>query len=113
MVEVPLPTGNPNFRIEVELDEGRTYFLNIRWNERAGAWFLAIDDADGTRLVSCIRLVVNWPLFARFTDARLPRGSLALEDSQGEDKDPGLADLGSRVRMYYVTADDFAAIGLQ
>lgn len=113
MVEVPLPTGNPFFRIEVELDEGRTFFLTMRWNERAGAWFMAVDDSGGTRLLSCIRLVVDWPLFARFTDARLPFGNLVLEDSQGEEKDPDLQGLGSRVRMYYVTADDFAAIGLQ
>ena len=100
---IPIRSGVPHQLFEVELD-GSTYTLEVRWNERASGYFLNISEAEGTRLLSGIRLVIDWPLLLRWRDERLPAGQFLLVDTSGKKQEPGLAELGARVQLLYVTA---------
>lgn len=102
---IPVRAGVPHFREEVELD-GVTYGLEFRWNERANGWFMSLSDAEGDVLLSGIRLVIDWPLLARFKGERLPRGHLVVVDTSGAGLDPGLHDFGTQRQLLYFDASE-------
>ncbi len=100
---IPLPSGLPHFSLQVELD-GTTFTLEFRWNSRDGAWYMNLEDAEGTHILSGIKVVADWPLGARFQVAGLPAGQLSAVDTSGAGLDPGFTDLGTRVQILYLTA---------
>lgn len=100
---IPLrTTGYPAISQEIELD-GRLYGLALRWNEREEVWYLTLSDQAGAPIVAGVRVVVDWDLLRKCVDARRPPGTLMAVDSTGEG-DPGLSDLGDRVKIVYVEA---------
>jgi hypothetical protein len=99
--ELPCKSDLPSFTFQVDLD-GRTFGFEFTWNERVESWFMALSDADGNALVSGVRVVVDFPLAARSTNDALPPGVLLAVDTAGEQQNPGLADLGGRVRLQYL-----------
>lgn len=109
-LNIPLVEGEPlpNFEAQYVL-EAVTYTLRFRWNDRLGAWFMAILDADAETVRSQgIRVVINWPLNGYRSGKPLP-GQLMAFDSTGQDLDPQLNDLGTRVKIYYFTVAEIAA----
>lgn len=94
-----------SYTLQVDLD-GSTYGLAFAWNDYAGAWFLSIADADGNPLVCGVRVVVDFPLAARSTLAGMPPGMFIATDSSGAHQEPGLGDLGSRVKFQYLAVGE-------
>lgn len=99
-VKIPLRNDLPWYSLSVELS-GKTYGLELRWNEVAAAWFLSLSDASNVAIVSGLRLVIGWPLAKRYADARLPPGTFVAIDTTGKGLDPTRNDLGTRVELYY------------
>lgn len=90
----------------VQLD-GVEYLLRFVWAPREQAYYLSLLDQDENPLALSIRLNINAPLLRRFRDPRLPPGSLLcvdLSDRGAEITQP--SDLGQRVILAYVTADE-------
>lgn len=108
VIELPLRPDLPHYSFSLEL-EGRAFVFVFRWNARAAAWLFDVSDAEGNLLLAGRRLVLDWPLLARFTDPRLPRGELVAQDTTGKRAAPGLADLGARVKVLYFDAADLPA----
>jgi len=106
---VPLRTGLPAFRQRTSLD-GATFEFAFAWNEREGAWYMAVADADGLPLRSGIRLALSTPLLRSVADARRPAGELYAIDLDGTGADAGVNDLGVRVVLMYITAAERAAL---
>jgi hypothetical protein len=116
---IPFTPSDVSITQEVAL-EGTTYKLGFWYNQREGCYYLSVGDAsvtDGSWLVSNIKVVTNKGLLRRWAGAAeyssiqngnvpvWPPGELfplALPD----DSIATLGDLGDRVVMYYVTADD-------
>lgn len=97
---IPLSNDTELYQLQVELD-GVTYGLELRWNHVAEGWFISVLTSEDVRVVSGVRIVVDWPLFKRFADPRLPPGELMAQDTTGAQQDPGLEDLGKRVLLLY------------
>lgn len=108
-VEIPIVPDLPHFDFQVELD-AITYTLELRWNERDEAWYLSVLTAEEEPLLLGRKVVVGAPLWARFRTAGLPPGDVVAVDTQGTDTDPGLEDLGRRVRLIYTPFADAAAL---
>lgn len=106
---IPLRNDVPHYSIEVELD-GSLFTLTLLWNVINLSWYLSIDDSDGNRLVSGVRLVDSLPLAGRLKDARMPAGTLVMQDTVGENRDAFFADLGTRCLLLYYTADEIAEL---
>ena len=104
-VSLPLRTDAPDYSFTVDLDGVQFGFL-FRWNERAQSWFAALFTAEGEPLAQGARVRSGLPLFALLTDARRPAGVFLVEDTQGQARNPGSSDLGSRVLIYYVSPPD-------
>ncbi len=101
---LPARPGVPHQRFFAEL-ESVTYGFELRWNGRAESWKLDILDRDGNVLLAGKRVVIGFPLTIRAAyDRRLPPGQIIAIDTTGADAEPGLDDLGERVRLLYIEA---------
>jgi hypothetical protein len=103
--------GNDRHQVQfVDLD-GRTYGLELRWNERSNRWMLALRDSADRLMCAPEPLVVGTPMFARHNGKSLPLGILVAVDLQSGPNDegaidPGLGDLGTRVVLIYIELAD-------
>lgn len=107
-LDLPIVQEGPHFRFVTELD-GVAYSFEFRWNDREEAWFVTVGDGEGTPIAASVRVVVNWPLLARFADPRLPTGVLLALDTEARDREAGYEDLGRRVLVTYFSAAELAA----
>jgi hypothetical protein len=106
MYEIPTSQPDTPYWVQQTTLEGVTYYFDFQWNFREEAWFMSILDADLDPILSGRRIVLNFPLL-RLVDERRPPGQiLALAETGGED--PGYDELGSRVKLYYLTAEEVA-----
>jgi len=101
-LELPIEADARHYFYTLELD-GRTYGLEFLWNERDEGWSLAVQDDAGAELARA-RIVVGFPLFRRCLDERLPPGEFIALDTSGADLEPGVDDLGGRVKLLYMEA---------
>lgn len=104
---LPTRTDAPFYDFEIDLDL-RTFAFEFRWNERAGSWFMQIRDLAGNILLAGRRVVLDLPLLARFRDPRLPDGELLVIDTTGQQREPGLDELGPDARckvLYFSRAE--------
>ena len=109
MASILLPvTNDPESEVTYSLD-GSEYTFRWRYNERAGAWFFDVADANGDSIISGRKVIVSWPLMGwREVDTRLPGGRLFACDTTDADLDPTVDDFGTRVVINYVEAADIA-----
>jgi len=111
IIPIPLDGGAPlpYFDMQTQAD-GVTYTLEIRWNVRAGAWYMNVrnEAGDDPPLLAGLKLVADWPL-AAYTTQRQPPGAFVVVDSAGLGEDPALLSLGVRHQLLYFTA---AELGL-
>lgn len=107
MVEIPCRPDLSHYDMQCVLDNV-TYTLEFRWNTRAGAWYLDLRAEDGTPIYTSLKVVVGFPLGARCaSDDRLP-GRLIAFDTTNRDANPGITDLGDRVKLLYYPAAELA-----
>lgn len=105
-----LPTktdGTERYSFRTLLD-GQAFAFEFSWNARGGFWSFVLSSADGAQLLRR-RVVVGVPFTARFSDIRLPPGEIIAVDTRGTDEDPGLLDLGDRVQLIYLAADELVS----
>lgn len=107
-----LPTridGEARYSIEIDLDEV-TFNLDFEWNDRDQGWYMSIADVNGVALVSGRRVIIGYPLFDAYADARLPAGAFLALDTSDSDTEAGLNDLGDRVILTYSTEAEMRAL---
>lgn len=100
---VILPTefaGEARYTFECDLDDV-TYRWAFEWLDRDDAWYMSMSNVDGVALVSGRKVVLGYPLLNLYRDARLPKGLLIAIDTAEGDVEPGLLDLGDRVKLVY------------
>jgi hypothetical protein len=100
-IELPVNSDAPHYDFSLML-EGRRFKIELRWNERSGAWFLSLYDAADELLAAGRRVVLGADLRGRARDARLPPGPIMAVDSSGRNQDAGRMDLGVRVKLVYL-----------
>lgn len=103
---IPLPVELERFSVRATLD-GSEYKIKLDWNDRASLFSVSIYTAADVAIVEGQAGKVDLPLFSRFADARLPGGYLMLQDTSGTRTEiEAVEDLGDRVKLVYVPADD-------
>lgn len=83
---------------------GREYLFTFDWRALESKWYLDISTNEGEALISGIKLCLGVNLLRRSRDERIPLGLLFLVAAIGSE-DPGLDDLGTRVRLMYASAE--------
>lgn len=105
-IEIPIEPGDTLLDLQTPPLEGVVYTLEIRWNIRIGAYFMKVYDQEGVTLLAAgLKLVANWPLGA-YGAGRQPPGAFVAIDTSGRGLDPGLDELGDRVKLVYFTKSD-------
>lgn len=107
-IEIPQPP-DPNFQIGVVL-LGVPYLFDFRWNVRAAAWFLDVNDVQEKPIWNGIRIVIGMYLGRACNAQPFTNGVLQALDLSGAGADPGLDDFGTRVRLTYMPAVDLLAL---
>lgn len=112
-VEIPgPPEGEVDFEVRVPLD-GTFFTFRQRYNERVGSWVLDILTGDGDVLAQGLTMRADTAVNAHLrTRPGMPTGVLLPLDTTNAGTDPGLAEMGQRVRLVYITAEELAAEGL-
>lgn len=105
---IPVEPSTPFQTFGTTLD-GDHFVFEFRWNGRAGVWYMDIRDEDEDPIKLGVAVVLGVPLGRRCTDPRFPRGVLWAYDTSGAGRDPGIDDLGSRVLIYFLTAEEYLA----
>jgi len=101
-----IPTSTDPFYSQITDFDGIDYLLEFRYNQRENAWYFSISLADETLLFSGIKVEIGANLLERFSDVRLPQGTLFALESGNDTSTAGLLELGidSRVTLVYVDA---------
>lgn len=103
-INIPL-FQDPFFEQTIALDD-RSYRLVFEWNVREGSWRTDIQEQDGTPILTGLKLLPFVNLTQRFTDPRLPSGSLFVYDKSLTGLPPGRDDLANRIELWYLTEED-------
>jgi hypothetical protein len=106
---LPIDAAAPHYQIGTSID-GAQYVLEVRWNQRDEAWYLDILDEDEDPIAHGIKIVLGSVLGKRCVDPRMPAGALIAADLSGAGLDATLDDLGTRVVVYYYSADEVAEV---
>lgn len=100
LYEIPVDSTVGHQTFEVELS-GASYRIELRWNNRAQAWFISLYSGTGKPLLLGRRLVVNTNILRRHRTPEFPPGDLVAVDTTGSNADPGADEIGKRVKLLY------------
>jgi hypothetical protein len=82
------------------------YQFDVRWNDRAAVWCADIVDAATQQaILQGLPLVLGCELLQPYN---LAMGRLLVVDETGTAKDASYDDLGTRVNVYWISADEVA-----
>lgn len=110
-VAIPCRPDLTNYDMQIVLDNV-SYTLEFQWNFREESWYMRVLTEAGDEIQSNIKVVVEWSLGARCVDARWPKGQFVAVDTTLTATNPGIADLGDRVQLWYFTYAEVVAAGL-
>ncbi len=89
--------------------EGSDYVLAFRYNLRRELWTFSIEAPDGTSILTGQSVNVGIVLNRRAVGG--PPGVLIAVSETDDISPPTLTELGERVKLCYLTADEVAALG--
>lgn len=92
--------------------DGFLYVFGFTWNTRDQAWFMSIS-RDNVPLLYNIKVVNNFELIDRFTNVSLPPGLILTVDIENINRNPGRDELGSAVKLAYVTESEVESGAIQ
>jgi hypothetical protein len=110
VIHIPAPSQDSNAP-QITTLSGRDYEILYRFNQREGRWYLTIRSVAGEVIQGPVKIVADWPLIYPGQDLPLPPGTLIAIDTTGQGKDPGLAELGGRVLMFYFDEAETSGAG--
>jgi hypothetical protein len=103
--EVPV-ASDPAQSFTTQLGPRKIQF-DLRWNDRASVWVMDLtDDATGSVLLRGIPLVLGCDLLEPYN---LGLGRLVVIDTSRTNTDASYDDLGTRVKLYWLSADEVPA----
>jgi hypothetical protein len=85
------------------------YVVDLRWNERAAAWFMDLYDEAESPIRVGIKVVIGTWLGRRSVDPRFPPGAIVAIDTSGAGRDATLDDLGTRVILLFYSGEEILA----
>lgn len=97
-IKLPQTDGEP-FRFNADLF-GNRYQFYFRPNVRANRWSFEVTSPSDT-VIWVSRAVSNYSMLSRCPSPEKPPGQLMLVDTSGSGEEPGLSDLGARVKLVY------------
>jgi len=107
-VQLPFETGSGFYQFTSTLD-GVDYLFDVRWNERDSAWYFDLLTVDGEMIGSGNKIVLGSSPGFRTADERWPNGPFVVTDTSESGLDATYEDIGTRVLVFWYTAEEFIA----
>ena len=82
--------------------------IDLRWNTRDAAWYMDLLEEDETPIVMGKKIVLGVAIGARSALASFPPGLIVAGDLSGFGSEPGIDDLGDRVRVYFFSNEELS-----
>lgn len=105
LIAIPM-TDAAEFSESMSLD-GNEYKLHFYWNTRGAFWSMDIADANGTSLISGIKLIMNFPMLMQHTESGIPQGQFLIVDPNQKTQfnEPGRFDfVNGRLQLVYLSS---------
>lgn len=102
---LPLIPSVANYRFGTDLG-GEQFLIDVRWNDRAGAWYLDLYTEDEEPIYSGIKVVLGAILGGRCSSDRFPDGAFVAADLSGAGRDAQYDDLGVRVDVLFYSSSE-------
>lgn len=118
MFAIPIDTTAAQQELEMQLD-GDEFILRTIWNERDARFYLDVFDVKREPIWTSQAIVVGMPLLRQCVHPGRPKGEIVAQDTTNQGLEASLSidefgnvthDLGARVQLVYLTADDVATI---
>lgn len=91
-----------------------TYTFTVSWNYREDSWYFDVDDANGSNLISSVKLCLGAFLGRTTPASPFTDGVMIAVDTAathgGDAHEAGFDDLGTRVIIKYFEAADWIAL---
>jgi len=108
MQRIELNSIDPDYVFTVDIDS-KVYRIRLQWCDRTASWYGHIADDGDEPIVSGCRLSVNYPLFWRSRDTRMPKGIflvISIIPGGSITRD----NLGTEVNILYLTQAEYYSI---
>lgn len=94
--------------------EGKTFGLQMDYNQRSASWYLSLADAAGVDIYNGVKVVTGFfSLLAKCKDPRAPAGWILCVSNTSDGSPPQQYELlaGARCSLLYLTSDWVALLG--
>ncbi len=102
---IPTRSDISSFSETVNLT-GTIFGFLFAWNTRADVWVMDVSTQVGDPILQGVTLVADTDLLGGHVDDRLPDGVIVALDTARKGERAGRLDLGSRVQVIFVPADE-------
>jgi hypothetical protein len=113
-LEIPLAPGVASYDLRADLgdsDESKAeYQIRMRYADRLGVWLMDFLDEDGDAIFSGASCLLNVRLLKGNTHESRPPGDLVFVATSSGGTEATLEDMGDRVQLIYMTADEVAEL---
>jgi hypothetical protein len=99
--EIPL-TNDVSQTFSTDLN-GTNYNFRVIWNERLGVWSMTIYDVDFNVIIAGVALLIGTDIIKSLNSSI---GGMVVADSDGTNRDATVDDLGTRVKLIYLTPEE-------
>jgi hypothetical protein len=106
--QVPL-VSSPSYTFRTDLDEAE-YKITMRYADRLGVWLMDLHDANDEAIYLGASCLLNVRLLKGNTHVSRPPGDLLFVSTSPDGKEAGADDMGSRVVLVYLSADEVTEI---
>ena len=107
---IPVDPDYPDQTFRIVLD-GTAYILRLLYMERPDRWHLFISDNDGNPIAGGIKVVIDEDLLKNARSPDAPPGIIvAAGRVNGQICDPSLGQLGREIPLFYLDAEEVAAL---
>lgn len=100
-IVIPFAASLANYRFACAIDDV-TYLFDVRWNDRAKAWYFSLAESDGTPIIDGIKIVLGAYLGRQCGHDLFKNGVFVAVDTSGKELDAGFDDMGVRVIVKYI-----------
>lgn len=105
IIELPI-TSDAAQTFVTQLDDVK-YQFDVIYNDRSGVWTMTITEyVAQTVIVNGLPIVLGQPLLEPYN---FGIGELLVVDTSGSSRDAGADDMGTRVKVYWASADEVFA----
>lgn len=108
IINLPFQGGSADDAFATTLNSV-TYVFVVHWNYRENAWYFDLQDSDQNPIISNVKIVLGCFLGRTGSVSPLADGIFVAVDTTQQGKEATFDDLGKRVQVRYIPAEDVAA----